>query len=138
MSEAKAGKVTRAYLFTCIHCGESQSYRYSSRPITLREAEREARRDGWTKTNRGWAHKSCAEAAAQDGSDAPKAGVGSEAGKAVRAYLFACTHCKEGALVYRLGRPITLRGAERAARENSWTKTGQGWAHKCCVSKCEG
>lgn len=64
MTLSNAGYALRAYLFACRLCGQSTSFYKPplERPITLKEAEREARSNGWAKVKaHGWVHKKCLE-----------------------------------------------------------------------------
>ncbi len=53
------GKVLRGYVFCCAVCGGIEIFYSPDGHIDLATAERWARRSGWTKTRRRWAHKKC-------------------------------------------------------------------------------
>jgi hypothetical protein len=56
------GSVHRAYLFTCALCGQSEEFWLPMRNITKTQAERQARKTGWTQHGRmGWSHKGCVQ-----------------------------------------------------------------------------
>jgi hypothetical protein len=58
----------------------------------------------------------------------------SHLGKCVKAYILTCLYCRREAVYYSTnGKPVPQSLAERWARNDGWTKTKQGWAHKTCV-----
>lgn len=60
-------------------------------------------------------------------------------GHIARAYVVRCYLCCEYTVYYaRCGNRITKKTTVRSARQNGWSKTKNGWAHKECVNKLEG
>lgn len=55
-TEPHQGKISRAYVFRCLDCGNTASYEwdYTERFLPLAQAKQWAKRDGWSHTKDGW------------------------------------------------------------------------------------
>jgi hypothetical protein len=59
------GQMVRGFIVTCLACGVNDVCYRLGRPMTRAEAERWARKNGWTKSKDGWAHRACRRQAAR-------------------------------------------------------------------------